>query len=198
MKRRLTIWGIGLAAVIGTVAGGYFYNQHHRYKHLATHDEGLVYRAAWLEPDVLDEVIEKYQIRAVVNLCNPGEMGEPRWEGERKAVTNAGARLIELPMTLNVEAEDPTISDHLEVLSDPNNYPMLVHCQHGVTRTAKFLSLYDIKYRGLSAEDSLARQPLFGRDDHNVNVRAFVKNFDKEYNKLYPTASAEDIRVLRQ
>jgi protein tyrosine/serine phosphatase len=178
--------------------GLFAYRQHHRYKHVATHEPGMVYRSAWVEPDVMSELIEKHQIRAVVNLCNPGEMGEKRWIDEREAVTNAGARLIELPMPLTVEADDPSIDKHLQVLSDPNNYPMLIHCQHGVTRTAKLLTIYDVAFRKMSAAESLAAQPLFGRDDHNVNVRAFCKNFEKEYTKLYPTAKAESLDVLRK
>lgn len=185
-----------LALVIG-VGGGFWYWHHHRYKHLATHEAGMMYRCAWVEPDVFSEVIEKHQIRTVVNLCKPGEMGEARWEGERKAVTNAGAKLVELSMPTTVEVDDPAIIKHLEVLNDPSNYPMLVHCQHGVTRTAKFLAIYDIAYRGMTAEQSMKTQPLFGRDDHNVNVRAFVKNFEKSYKQLYPTAEASNLEVLR-
>jgi protein tyrosine/serine phosphatase len=174
------------------------YRHHHRYKHVAVHEPGMVYRSAWVEPDVMSELIEQHQIRAVVNLCNPGEMGEQRWVDQRRAVTNAGARLIELPMPLTVNAADPAIAEHLQVLANPDNYPMLIHCQHGVTRTAKLLTIYDIVYRNMSAEESLAAQPLFGRDEQNVNVRAFCRNFEKERAKLYPSAKAESLDVLRQ
>ena len=179
-------------------AGGGAYWYHKRYKHLAVHDPGMVYRSAWLEPDALSEVIERYQIRTVVNLCNPGEMGEQRWIDERQAVTNAGARLVELSMPTTINADDPAIAKDLSLLSNPNNYPMLVHCQHGVTRTAKFLAIYDIVFRGMTGDESLKRQPLFGRKHQNVNVRAFVRNFEKRHGTLYPTASADRLDVLRQ
>ena len=187
-----------LALTVSVVATILFVRHHKRYKHLAVHQDGLMLRSAWLEPDVFDEVIEKHQIRAVVNLCNPGEMGDARWEGERNAVTNAGARLIELPMPLTVDASDPMVAKHIEILSDPNNYPMLVHCQHGVTRTAKFLAIYDILFRGKSAAESLDAQPLFGRKDHNVNVRAFVNDFEEKHRKLYPMATADRLKALRR
>ena len=195
-KRRLVIMSFTFAAAGVLFAGWYVHHQ--RYKHFATHEPGMVYRSAWLEPDVFSELIETHQIRAVVNLCRPGEMGEARWQGERDAVSNAGARLIELSMPTTVDIDDPVIGKHLEVLGDPNNYPMLVHCQHGVTRTAKFLTIYDTVHRGMTADASLAAQPLFGRDRHNVNVRAFCRTFENQYQKLYPTASAESLDVLRQ
>lgn len=185
-------------AVIAAVGSGYAYQHHHRYKHVATHEEGMVYRSAWVEPDVMTELIEKHQIRSVINLCNPGEMGEHRWALERETVRNAGARLLELPMPNTVDVHDPGIAPHLAALSDPDNYPMLVHCQHGVTRTSKFLAIYDMCFRGQTAEQSLAAQPLFGRDRHNVNVAAFCREFEKERNTIYPQATASRLDVLRQ
>ncbi len=196
--RQILIPVLGFLMVAGAIGGGWAYRQHHRYKHLAVHEKGMMYRSAWVEPDVFSELIERYQIRTVVNLCNPGEMGEDRWIQEREAVCNAGARLIEIAMPVTVNADDPALEEHMAILSDPDNYPMLVHCQHGVTRTAKFLAIYDIAFRDMSAEESLSAQPLFGRDDHNVNVRAFCKNFEKRHAMIYPHISDASLQVLRQ
>lgn len=182
---------------IAAVVAGLAYRHHQRYKHLAVHEPGMMYRSAWVEPDVMAELIEKHQIRAVVNLCAPGEMGEHRWDAQRSAVRNAGAKLLELSMPNTVDATDPGIRKHIAALSNPDNYPMLVHCQHGVTRTSKFLAIYDVCFRGQTTAESLAAQPLFGRDDHNVNVRAFCKEFDKRHRELYPEATASALDVLR-
>lgn len=195
-SRRSLILLILLATT--ALGGGLAYRHHHRYKHFAIHEPGMVYRSAWVEPDVMSELIETHQFRSVINLCEPGEMGEQRWVEERAAVNNAGARLIELPMPNTVDVNDPQIAKHIAVLGNPDNYPMLVHCQHGVTRTAKLLAIYDIVYRGQTADQSLSAMPLFGRDDHNVNVNAFVKSFAKQHHDLHPTASAAQLDVLRQ
>ncbi|MGQ0635053.1 MAG: fused DSP-PTPase phosphatase/NAD kinase-like protein [Planctomycetaceae bacterium] len=185
-RHRLWLWGFVLISV---AAGGFAYRQHKRYKHWAVHQPGMVYRSAWLEPDVFVEQIEKHQIRTVLNLCNPGEMGEARCVDERRAVEGAGARLIELPMpAASVDSADPEIQQFVEVLSNPRNYPLLVHCQHGVTRTAKVLAMYDILFRGQSAAASIAAMPLFGRDEYSVSVRAFAKDFEKRHAQLYPQA----------
>jgi hypothetical protein len=198
MSKRKIIGALTILAIVAAIGGGWAFYHHHRYKHLATHEKGMVYRSAWVEPDVLSELIEKYQFRSVVNLCTPGEMGEARWEDQRKAVRNAGARLIEASMPLTIGADDPVLEEHMAILSNPDNYPMLVHCQHGVTRTAKFLAMYDIAFRNQTADQSLKAQPLFGREEHNVNVRAFAKNFEKQHRKIYPFASADNLKVLRQ
>lgn len=198
MFRRKTVWILAIVCTISAAAGFGYWHHCEKFKHLAAHEPGMMYRSAWLEPDAMQEVIERYQIRTVVNLCNPGEMGEDRWVKEREAVKNAGARLVELPMPTSLDVYDPHMARHMELMSNPDNYPMLVHCQHGVTRTSKFLAMYDIVYRGKTGDESLAAQPLFGRDDHNVHVRGFIKKFEKEHKKYYPTAKAEDISILRQ
>lgn len=197
MFRRQRTKLIAAAILVVLIAAGWSYRQHQRYKHFAVHDPGMVFRAAWLEPDAISELIETHQIRTVVNLCKPGEMGDARWEAEREAVTQAGARLVMEPLSTSIEAHDPTVAEQIDVLRDPNNYPLLVHCQHGVTRTAKFLLIYDIVFRGMSAEQSLQMQPLLGRDQHNVNIQAFAKDFEAKHRALYPTASADDLKILR-
>lgn len=194
-KKKLIIF---ILILFSAGLGGYAYYHHKKYNHFAIHEEGMMYRSAWIEPETFSELIEKYQFRTIVNLCNPGEMGEERWVKERAAVKNAGARLIELPMPTTISPKDPRIAQHIEILNNPDNYPMLVHCQHGVTRTSKFLAIYDIIYRGETADESLDAQPLFGRKLQNVHVRAFAKQFEKEYKKLYPTASKKNLDVLKQ
>ncbi|NNJ28019.1 fused DSP-PTPase phosphatase/NAD kinase-like protein [Alienimonas chondri] len=197
MNRRTVLLSMSALLVCGVAAGGYAYHNHHKYKHVATHEAGMMYRSGWCEPEVMSELVERWQIRSVVNLCRPGEMGEARWQGERDAVTNAGAKLLELDMPLTVDPADPLLQTHMDAIADPDNYPMLVHCQHGVTRTAKFIAMYDIVMRGHTAEQSLDAQPLFGRDQQNVHVTAFAKQFEDAHKSLYPRVSHADLDVLR-
>lgn len=189
-KRRLWIWGLLIASIATT--GGLAYRHHKRYKHLAIHDPGMVYRSAWLDGDVFRELIEKYQIRTVLNLCEPGELGDERCVDQRQAVRGSGARLIELPMpAATLDPADPAVAPFVEILGNPENYPLLVHCQHGVTRTAKVLVMYDILFRRMTAEQSIAAMPLFGRDAYTVSVRTFAKNFEDRHGQLYPQVSGK-------
>ena len=179
-------------------AAGLTFRHHKRYKHLAVHDAHMVYRSAWLEPDVFREVIEENQIRTVLNLCEPDELGSERCVLQRKAVHGSGARLIEMPMPAStLDPADPEIAKFVAVLENPENYPLLVHCQHGVTRTAKVLVMYDILFRRMTAEQSIAAMPLFGHDDYPVSVRAFARNFEDQHRQLYPNAIGK-LDILRR
>ncbi len=195
-KRPMLAW-LAVVLFIGGTAGGLAYRHHKRYKHLEVHDPGMVYRSAWLEAEVFAELIEKYQIRTVINLCNPGEMGEDRCLSQRQAVRGSGAQLLEMPMPATIDAGDAQVAKYVEVLSDPNNYPLLIHCQHGVTRTAKLLAIYDILFRHLTAEQSLAAMPLFGRNDYNVSVHAFARDFESQRAKQFESL-ANRLDVLKR
>ena len=187
-------WSLALSVALG---GAFAYREHKRYKHLAIHDPGMVYRSAWLDPDVFAELIERHQIRAVLNLCEPDELGAQKCIDQRQAVRGAGARLIELPMPATIDPADPAIAEFVKVLSNPDNYPLLVHCQHGVTRTAKVLAMYDILFRRMTAEQSLSAMPLFGRDSYSVAVRAFARNFEERRAELFPQIAGK-LDVLRR
>lgn len=193
-KKNRLLW---LVVFIVAGSGFYYYRQHSRYKHVAIHDQGLVYRSAWVEADVYPELIERYQIRSVINLCDPGEMGEERWVEQRRAVERAGGQLINLPLPKTTDASDPVIAGHVAVLSNPNNYPILVHCQHGVTRTAMELAMYDILFRGMSADQSLAAMPLFGRTEHPTPIRAFARSFEALSRRNFPQTAGK-LDVLRR
>jgi hypothetical protein len=176
-NRQLSIVALFFIAFVGT--GGWIYHQQHRFRHFAAHEPGMVYRSAWIAPDALSQLIETYQIRTVVNLCSPNEMTPEAWDAERKAVTGSGAMLHAVPLPNNVQFDPEAWAPHLRIMADPNNYPMLVHCQQGVTRTAMFLTAYDVIYRHKTSDESLTQQPKFGHLHADVHVRAFGKNFDE-------------------
>jgi hypothetical protein len=192
MFARKKIWKWGLLLIAVASASLLMYRHHKRYKHFAVHDPHMVYRSAWLDADVFRELIEEYQIRTVLNLCEPNELGAEQCQSQRQAVRSSGAKLIEMPMpAAKLDPADPEIARFVDVLANPENYPLLVHCQHGVTRTAKVLVMYDILYHHMTAEQSIAAMPLFGHDDYPVSVRAFAHNFEEQHAQLYPTAAGK-------
>lgn len=174
-RRRMLVL---VAVVCGGVIGGFLYRQHHRYKHFAVHEPGKVYRSAWVDSDVFEELVPKYGIKTVVNLCYPGEMGN-RDAAQREAVARGGANLVELPFPPNNtwDSNYPSVAEMERILDDPANYPIWIHCQHGRERTVKALAMYDIRERHLTAKDSLQSMPLFGMP-HPWHVVVFAHNYE--------------------
>ncbi len=177
--RWLLFGACGVTPVVLAVIGWQVY-LHHRYKHFAVHEQGKVYRSAWVEADVFEELIKKHHVRTVVNLCYPGEMGDRNIE-QRRAVESAGAKLVEIvfPPNDTWDVDYSAVAEVEHVLDDPDNYPIWIHCQHGRERTVKVLAMYDIRKRNMSAKSSLAPMPRFDID-HPWPVVVFAYNYESQ------------------
>ena len=200
MFRSRRLWIVAVLAVISLLTAAYSIRHHLRYGGFAPHDRGMVYRAGRLEPDVVAELIETHQFRTVVGLCDPQDPQETsagHWSRERRAVEQAGATWVLMPLPASIAADDPSVAQAIDVLRDPDNYPVLVYCPQGVARTATFLVMYDVLFCGMAAEDSLRWLPLPEQDRRDGNVRAFAQEFERRHGELYPTASADDLKILR-
>lgn len=170
-----------LAAMVATIAVAVYqgYRHYKRYKAFAVHQEGLIYRSAWLAPDAVAEIVERFGIRTVINLCDAVEKGGGRIEAERRAVHEAGGRLVELVFPPNAQwsADDAVYRRFEQLIDEPENYPLYIHCQHGRERTVKALAICDIRRRGMSAKASLAAMPLFG-DGHSWPIITFAHLYE--------------------
>lgn len=176
--RQWILYGVGVMVPVVLIIASYQVYRHHRYKHFAIHDPGKVYRSAWVDADVFEELIEKYHVHTVLNLCYPGEMGD-RNIAQREAVEGAGAKLIEVEFPPNDtwEVDYPAVAEVEKILDDPENYPLWVHCQHGRERTVKVLAMYDIRKRNLTAKSSLEPMPRFDLD-HPWPIVVFAFNYE--------------------
>ncbi len=190
-------WVAVIVALSVLIGGALWYRHHHRYKHFAVHEPGKVYRSAWVEADVFTEVIAKYKIRTVINLCNPGEMGD-RIVYQRKAIREAGAELLEMPFPPNnTWSVDFPVVDQIEaVLAGPDSYPVWIHCQHGRERTVKALAIYDISQQGLTARESLEKMPLYGMP-HPWHTIVFAHNYESRIKSERTASDRDGDRPLR-
>lgn len=177
--------------------GGYAYRQHHRYKHFAIHEPGKVYRCGWVDADVMGKLVKKYHVKTVINLCRPGEMGPTRAADERRAVEAAGGKLLELNMPDTADPHDPRIELHKTVLQDPTNYPMIIHCQHGVNRTARTLAMYEVLVHHADGAAAIQKMPRFGRENYEPLEYEFAHNFTEAYRNT-PTQTAEKAQSSMQ
>ena len=47
-----------------------------------------------------------------------------------------------------------TVDKFLDIMDDSSNYPVLIHCYHGVGRAQLFSAIYRIEYEGWSNQDA--------------------------------------------
>ncbi len=177
-----------LGIVFGMVligVGKYVYdmNINHNFE---TITEGKVYKSGVIPPDEIKDYVQKYHIKSIVDLRFPGTadlVNNPEIPEELTAEKEAVAKIPGVNYFNNGSDQVPNqknLDTFFKIMDNPDNYPVLIHCYHGVGRAEMYSALYRIEYEGFTNEQ--ARQ----------GVRTMIKfsSFDDgtpkgEYLKAY-------------
>lgn len=78
------------------------------------------------------------------------------------------------------DIDDADIVTALDVLTDKNNYPIYVHCQHGSDRTGVVIAMYRIVVQGWTKEAAIAEMKGGGYGFHIIweNIPEYIQNVD--------------------
>lgn len=68
----------------------------------------------------------------------------------------------------------------LEIVTDPDNAPVLVHCQHGADRTGTMCAIYRITVQGWSKENAIKEMTGGGFNFHDIwiNLPEWINNLN--------------------
>ena len=158
MKKKIIIAVIIIAAIFG---GKYYYdmNLNHNFE---TITEGKVYKSGVIPPEELPEYIKKHNIKSVVDLRFPGtadEINNPEIPEELTAEKEVIAKMKGINYFNNGSDQVPNqhnLDVFFKIMDNPDNYPVLIHCYHGVGRAEMYSALYKIEYEGM--DPNKARQ----------------------------------------
>ena len=95
-------------------------------------EPGRLYRAAQLNGTALENVLDRYGIRTVINLRG-GNQGRDWYDDEVSVSRKHGSLHIDLRMSANYEPDRATTDDLIRDLRELPG-PILVHCQSGSDR----------------------------------------------------------------
>lgn len=151
MKKQLKIIGILLFVLVLLFGGKYMYdmNINHNFE---TITEGKVYKSGVIPPDEIETYVKKYHIKSIVDLRFPGtgdDVNNPEDAAELEAEKNALAKINGVNYFNDGSDQVPT-KDNLvlfyKIMDNPANYPVLIHCYHGVGRAELYSAVYRIEY----------------------------------------------------
>jgi tyrosine-protein phosphatase SIW14 len=125
--------------VVGCVVG---YRKLLRWKKFDVVQAGVLYRSGALHDWQLRRAADFYGVKTVFSFTHGGNADE------QKACEAIGVQryFCYLPGD-GVGPDDPYLR-FLEVVQDPSNHPVLVHCSAGVQRTGGAVALYRMLYQG--------------------------------------------------
>ena len=165
MKKKIGIVVLFVAAVFGAK---YVYDMHINHN-FETITEGKVYKSGVIPPDEIADYVKKYKIKSIVDLRFPGtgdDVNNPEIPAELTAEKEAVAKIEGVNYFNNGSDQVPkqkNLDTFFKIMDDKDNYPVLIHCYHGVGRAEMYSALYRIEYENWTNEE--ARQ----------GVRAIVK-----------------------
>jgi protein tyrosine/serine phosphatase len=151
MKKQLKNIGILLFVLALLFGGKYVYdmNINHNFE---TITEGKVYKSGVIPPDELESYVKKYKIKSIVDLRFPGtgdDVNNPENAAELEAEKIAIAKINGVNYFNDGSDQVPT-NDNLnlfyKIMDNPANYPVLIHCYHGVGRAELYSAVYRIEY----------------------------------------------------
>jgi protein tyrosine/serine phosphatase len=156
MKKKL-IYGIALIVVV--CGGKFVYDKHinHNFEEIS---ENKVYKSGVIPPQKIASYIQNHQINSVIDLRFPhttDKVNNPEIPQELTAEKEAVEKLEGVTYfnlgTDQVPTQE-TVDKFLDIMDDSSNYPVLIHCYHGVGRAQLFSAIYRIEYEGWSNQDA--------------------------------------------
>jgi len=75
--------------------------------------------------------------------------------------------------------EDDEVAEFLEIVADPDNHPVFVHCLHGADRTGMMCAAYRVAFQGWTKPQAIAEWTEGGFGFHGI-----FKNMVKYFRKL--------------
>ena len=159
MKKRLKIIGILLLVLALLFGGKYVYdmNINHNFE---TISEGKVYKSGVIPPDELESYVKKYKIKSIVDLRFPGtgdDVNNPEDAAELEAEKSAVAKIKGLNYFNDGSDQVPTKENLVlfyKIMDNPANYPVLIHCYHGVGRAELYSAVYRIEYENWDKDEA--------------------------------------------
>ena len=129
-----------------------------------------LYRGAQPKAEGLKE-LKKLGIRTVVDLRESS--------GNQARLAELGLVYKRIPMTAFFVKDDDVVR-FLQIVGDPGNTPIFVHCQRGADRTGLMCAVYRIAIQGWTKDEAIAEMTQGGfRFNHGYqNVVNYLQDLD--------------------
>ena len=159
MKNQLKIIGILLFVSLLIFGSKYVYDMNIKHN-FETITEGKVYKSGVIPPEELETYVKKYKIKSIVDLRFPGtgdDVNNPENAAELAAEKNAVAKIKGVNYFNDGSDQVPTkenLNLFYKIMDNPANYPVLIHCYHGVGRAELYSAVYRIEYENMDKEEA--------------------------------------------
>ncbi|HWE94048.1 MAG TPA: hypothetical protein VG269_08810 [Tepidisphaeraceae bacterium] len=179
-----------ITVIVLTAVGFVVWRHYFATYHLATVQEGVLYRDGARSVHELESAIDKVHPRTVVCLVDDKELADPakpQFAKEFAMLKERGINAQRVPVKLGGWPSTQDVRRFLATTAEPGNQPVLVHCAQGVRRTAMMVAAYQESTLGYDTEKAKAAILAFGHSDSTVNdIRRFIDGYDPKTQTVSP------------
>jgi tyrosine-protein phosphatase SIW14 len=124
-------------------------------------------------------------IKTIINLRGEDE-GTRSEEQDARA---AGLRYFNVPMEGLSRPTDAQVEKVLALINDSQNWPVLVHCNHGKDRTGTIIACYRISHDGWTSEKAKAEAKHYGMSWVQFGMKDYIKDYYDKHRAERPAQS---------
>ena len=156
LKKKL---GLVVIILIAIGIGKYVYDMHINHN-FETITEGKVYKSGVIPPDEIEDYVKEYKIKSIIDLRFPGtgdDVNNPEIPAELTAEKEAIAKIKGVNYFNNGSDQVPkphNLDAFFKIMDDSKNYPVLIHCYHGVGRAEMYSAIYRIEYENMDRDEA--------------------------------------------
>lgn len=176
------VLGLVIAGLMLIVPLGYERTRERQFRNFRVVQEGVLYRSGQLPLPQLQQVVAQYGIRSVVSLRDGSQAVD---EQEEKWVQAKALNFVRIPYRdwnldpLGNAPADASVKEFRNVMDDPKNYPVLVHCFAGIHRTGTMCAIFRMDYQGwtnLQAMNEMRANGYTILDEHD-DIRTYLARY---------------------
>ncbi len=197
---RLLVPILGIATVLALIAGPvvYAFHEEKQMRNFRIVRDGVLYRSARLTLPGLKRAVNDYGIRTVISLRDADASDRAEEEYCRKEEIT----FVRLPPrhwdTSNGPAEaEVNVRQFLDLLDDPDNYPILVHCFAGIHRTGAYIAIYRMEQDHWTNDQAIAELEALGYENlpDELDVLGYLKEYRPTWKQSAEPPSAAKVRL---
>lgn len=143
--------------------------------------DDLYYRGG--QPSMQEiRLLAKLEVKAVINLRKPFEFNKKGLMDQQALANGLGMNYINIPMFQPIPPTNVQINLFYNVLNNPNNLPVFVHCDHGKDRTGIMTALYRVIFYKWDFDQAYSEMKKYGY--HSVlfpEQKYFLSDFTERF-----------------
>ncbi len=123
--------------------------------------------------------LAKLGVKTIINLRGESDLTR----AEESWAKDADVKFINVPLSNWFEPKAAQVQKVLDLIEDPKNQPVFVHCKRGADRTGMIVGVYRITREGWTAKQANNEAKKFGFGWWQVWMKDYINDYYRDFKK---------------